>query len=67
MFFFYFSQLFLYIVLVIYLYFCQKLTDVYVSTRAIKMQYFSFKQKLKENNLEKEIAKTTLNRKKYTE
>jgi hypothetical protein len=67
MFFFYFSQLFLYIVLVTYLYFCQKLTDVYVATRAIKIQYFSFKQKLRENNLEKEIAKTMLNRKKYAE
>lgn len=67
MFFFYFSQLFLYIVLVIYLYFCQKLTDVYVATRAIKIQYFSFKQKLRKNNLEKEIAKTILNRKKYAE
>ena len=67
MLFFYFSQYFLYVVLVAYLYFCQKLTDVYVATRAIKIQYFAFKQKARENNLEKEIAKTILNRKKYTE
>lgn len=65
MLFFYISQFFLYIVLVVYLYFSQKLTDVHASIRALEVQYFCLKQVAEEKHLEKEIAKTMLNRKKY--